>query len=37
MEFLYISPEFPPNYANFVLQLDKMNVNVWGIGEADFY
>ncbi|MFH1991754.1 MAG: ATP-grasp domain-containing protein [Pseudomonadota bacterium] len=37
MEFLYISPEFPPNYANFILQLDKMNVNVWGIGEADFY
>jgi hypothetical protein len=37
MEFLYISPEFPPNYANFILELDKMNVNVWGIGEADFY
>ncbi|MFH2219465.1 MAG: hypothetical protein ABII68_07390 [Pseudomonadota bacterium] len=37
MEFLYLSPEFPPNYANFILQLDKMNVNVWGIGEADFY
>jgi hypothetical protein len=37
MEFLYISPEFPPNYANFILQLDKMGVNVWGIGEADFY
>jgi ATP-grasp domain len=37
MEFLYLSPEFPPNYANFVLKLDEMNVNVWGIGEADFY
>jgi hypothetical protein len=37
MEFLYISPEFPPNYANFVLKLNEMNVNVWGIGESDFY
>lgn len=37
MEVLYISPEFPPNYANFILQLDKMGVNIWGIGEADFY
>ena len=37
MEFLYLSPEFPPNYANFVLKLDEMNVNVWGIGEADFH
>jgi hypothetical protein len=37
MDFLYLSPEFPPNYANFVLELDEMNVNVWGIGEADFY
>jgi hypothetical protein len=37
MDFLYLSPEFPPNYANFVLKLDEMNVNVWGFGEADFY
>jgi hypothetical protein len=37
MDFLYLSPEFPPNYDNFVLKLDEMNVNVWGIGEADFY
>jgi hypothetical protein len=37
MDFLYLSPEFPLNYANFVLKLDEMNVNVWGIGEADFY
>jgi hypothetical protein len=37
MEFLYLSPEFPPNFANFVLKLDEMDVNVWGIGEADFY
>ncbi len=37
MEFLYISPEFPYNYANFVLQLHHLGVHVWGIGEADFY
>ena len=37
MEFLYISPEFPYNYANFVLQLHHQGVHVWGIGEADFY
>jgi hypothetical protein len=36
MDFLYLSSELPPNYANFVLKLDEMNVNVWGIGEADF-
>lgn len=37
MDLLYISPEFPPNYANFILKLDQMNVTVWGIGESDFY
>jgi hypothetical protein len=37
MDFLYISPEFPPNYAHFIEQLHSMGVNVWGIGEADFY
>ncbi|MFZ5573060.1 MAG: ATP-grasp domain-containing protein [Thermodesulfobacteriota bacterium] len=37
MEFLYLSPEFPPNYANFIIQLDRIGVNVWAIGEADFF
>ena len=37
MEFLYLSPEFPPNYAQFIQALDRLGVNVWGIGEADFY
>jgi len=37
MNFLYISPEFPPNYAHFIRQLAAAGVNVWGIGEADFY
>jgi hypothetical protein len=37
MDFLYISPEFPPNYANFVIQLNEVGINVWALGEADFY
>ena len=37
MDFLYISPEFPPNYANFVIQLNQAGIDVWGLGEADFY
>ena len=37
MDFLYISPEFPPNYAHFIEQLHLRGVRVWGIGEADFY
>jgi len=37
MDFLYISPEFPPNYARFVEQLHSRGVRVWGLGEADFY
>jgi len=37
MEFLYLSPEFPPNFANFILQLEKQGANVWALGEADFY
>lgn len=37
MDFLYISPEFPPNYAQFVIQLDQAGIDVWGVGEAEFY
>jgi hypothetical protein len=37
MDFLYISPEFPPNYARFIEQLHLLGVRVWGLGEADFY
>ena len=37
MEFLYLSPEFPANFANFILQLDKYGANVWAMGESDFY
>jgi len=37
MDYLYISPEFPPNYAHFIAQLHSLGIRVWGIGEADFY
>ena len=37
MDFLYISPEFPPNYAHFIARLNLLGVRVWGMGEADFY
>ncbi|UCD80554.1 MAG: ATP-grasp domain-containing protein [Desulfobacterales bacterium] len=37
MNFLYISPEFPPNYAHFIRHLHALGVRVWAVGEADFY
>ncbi|MEJ5360038.1 MAG: hypothetical protein WHT06_15370 [Desulfobacterales bacterium] len=37
MDILYLSPEFPPNYAQFVRSLHAEGVRVWAIGEADFY
>ena len=37
MDFLYISPEFPPNYANFIRHLNSLGVKIWAVGEADFY
>jgi hypothetical protein len=37
MDLLYISPEFPPNYAHFIEHLHSLGVRVWGLGEADFY
>jgi hypothetical protein len=37
MDLLYISPEFPPNYAHFIEHLNSLGVRVWGLGEADFY
>jgi len=37
MDFLYISPEFPPNYAHFIEHLHSLGIRVWGLGEADFY
>jgi hypothetical protein len=37
MDFLYISPEFPPNYVHFIEHLHSQGIRVWGMGEADFY
>jgi biotin carboxylase len=37
MDILYISPEFPPNYSNFIHSLHAEGIRVWAIGEADFY
>ena len=37
MDFLYISPVFPPNYVHFIEQLHSHGIRVWGMGEADFY
>ena len=37
MNLLYISPEFPPNYAHFIEHLHSLDVSVWGLGEAEFY
>ena len=37
MDYLYISPEFPPNYAHFIERLNELDIRVWGMGEADFY
>jgi len=37
VNFLYISPEFPPNYHQFIVHLNNLGIKVFGIGEADFY
>jgi len=36
-QLLYISPEFPPNFQNFIRRLGEDDAQVWGIGESDFY
>ncbi|MBI4704197.1 MAG: carboxylate--amine ligase [Deltaproteobacteria bacterium] len=37
MNLLYISPDFPPNYASFSVALAQAGVNVLGVGEAAFF
>lgn len=37
MDFLYLSPEFPPYSRMFIQCLRRRGARVWGIGEADFY
>ena len=35
MDFLYTSPEFPPNYTPFILRLRDAGARLWDLGEAD--
>jgi hypothetical protein len=37
VNFLYLSPEFPPNFQQFIIHLANLGVKVYGIGEADFF
>jgi predicted ATP-grasp superfamily ATP-dependent carboligase len=37
MDFLYLSPEFPPYSRKFIQRLARHGVRVWAVGEADFY
>ncbi|MFP4350608.1 MAG: acetyl-CoA carboxylase biotin carboxylase subunit family protein [Desulfococcaceae bacterium] len=37
MEFLYLSPEFPPNFKHFIRHLNRLGARVWALGEADFH
>ena len=37
MDFLYISPEFPPYSEMFIQSMNRRGVRVWGLGETDFY
>jgi glutathione synthase/RimK-type ligase-like ATP-grasp enzyme len=36
MNYLYISPDFPPNFQEFIINLTKLGVNVYGIGESHY-
>ncbi|OFZ26286.1 MAG: hypothetical protein A2381_19160 [Bdellovibrionales bacterium RIFOXYB1_FULL_37_110] len=37
MKILYISPEFPENFQNFVIRLCEAGVDVYAVGSNDFY
>ena len=36
MNFVFISPNFPLNYYNFVVALKRNGVNVLGIGDTPY-
>ncbi|MEI6093824.1 MAG: ATP-grasp domain-containing protein, partial [bacterium] len=36
MNVVYLSPNFPPNYYQFILGLKNLGVNVFGIGEESY-
>jgi len=37
MNILYISPEFPPNFQNFIHRAHENGITVFAIGESDFH
>lgn len=37
MNYIFISPHFPSNFANFVQKLNEKGVKVLGIGDANYY
>jgi hypothetical protein len=36
MNYVYLSPHFPPNYFNFCVALKRLGVNVLGLGDTTF-
>jgi phosphoribosylaminoimidazole carboxylase (NCAIR synthetase) len=36
MNYVYLSPHFPPNYFNFSLALKRLGVNVLGLGDTPY-
>jgi len=37
MNFVYLSPHYPPNYVNFSIQLKRMGGNVLGLADEDYH
>jgi hypothetical protein len=37
VNLLYLSPNFPPNYQQFIVHLTNLGIKLYGIGEGDFY
>ncbi|PKL39332.1 MAG: carboxylate--amine ligase [Candidatus Riflebacteria bacterium HGW-Riflebacteria-1] len=37
MNFIYLSPHFPPNFCDFVIGLANRGIKVLGIGDEDFH
>ena len=37
MNILYISPEYPKNFQQFIVELKNEGANIYGIGNNDFY
>lgn len=36
MNFVYLSPHFPPNYYLFAVQLNNLGVNVLGLADEPY-